>query len=656
MAKTIKAVSSSSSDNEPDMKDSLPSLDDGGEASARNGATLDLDEYGIWVKAEPEDFEQKDSFDDKEMELEDLSLEDEGDQPSVDPERNTAPDEHMIDNLDIPEEETLPGPEDVGGEKEVALDEDLPSFDDELTLEEAEPVQETVVREDEPPAVGEMDSEETLVEEPAGEAGGDFEDVSLDDLGIEISEKSPDDEAATKKGPAVPAAPSPDVDEINPHIINDDFAALPLELDDVGEPETTDHGDLEIEDLELPDEDTASPGGEEESISLSLDDENETGGAESLDFSLDESTDDAGQESLALPVEEENIGDLETEGVDGDQEMLEEIPELELGADDGIELDLGQEAGGEEIEVPLSEETAIPEADEDLESLGGDLEQPSETGDAGSSVLKKIESELRSIKSELTQLKKELGVLRGKKTAGRAESVGQAAGDEGADFFEDEEDETIALTGEELDNILTTADIKEEEKAEPAPEAPEAPEETELDLGEDILGYEEPAAEEDLTATAPVEAEEELVSFEEVSPEAPQDADAGEIEIEIPELDETGGEGPDLEASEDLESLEELELPADAGSDASFDLEAVAPLDEIGEELSAAPEPAMPAAPSAGKADMQLPSGLKEEIKSVLGYMDQLLESLPEEKIEEFAKSEYFAIYKKLFEELGLVT
>jgi hypothetical protein len=35
--------------------------------------------------------------------------------------------------------------------------------------------------------------------------------------------------------------------------------------------------------------------------------------------------------------------------------------------------------------------------------------------------------------------------------------------------------------------------------------------------------------------------------------------------------------------------------------------------------------------------------------------MDQLLESLPEDKIEEFAKSEYFDTYKKLFEELGLV-
>ena len=49
-----------------------------------------------------------------------------------------------------------------------------------------------------------------------------------------------------------------------------------------------------------------------------------------------------------------------------------------------------------------------------------------------------------------------------------------------------------------------------------------------------------------------------------------------------------------------------------------------------------------------------IPETMKQEIKSVLSYMDQLLESLPEEKITEFAKSEQFETYKKLFTELGL--
>jgi hypothetical protein len=50
-----------------------------------------------------------------------------------------------------------------------------------------------------------------------------------------------------------------------------------------------------------------------------------------------------------------------------------------------------------------------------------------------------------------------------------------------------------------------------------------------------------------------------------------------------------------------------------------------------------------------------IPEGVKAELRSVLSYMDQLLESLPEDKIEEFAKSEQFDTYKKLFAELGLV-
>ncbi|MDR3115540.1 MAG: hypothetical protein LBU25_08470 [Treponema sp.] len=48
------------------------------------------------------------------------------------------------------------------------------------------------------------------------------------------------------------------------------------------------------------------------------------------------------------------------------------------------------------------------------------------------------------------------------------------------------------------------------------------------------------------------------------------------------------------------------------------------------------------------------PCNLKEEVKNVLTFMDQLLESLPEKKIEEFAESPYFDIYKKLFNELGI--
>ena len=56
-------------------------------------------------------------------------------------------------------------------------------------------------------------------------------------------------------------------------------------------------------------------------------------------------------------------------------------------------------------------------------------------------------------------------------------------------------------------------------------------------------------------------------------------------------------------------------------------------------EVPEAEEPTAPEAPEAAVVDTgvaALPVELKDEIKSVLSYMDQLLESLPEDKIEEF--------------------
>ena len=59
--------------------------------------------------------------------------------------------------------------------------------------------------------------------------------------------------------------------------------------------------------------------------------------------------------------------------------------------------------------------------------------------------------------------------------------------------------------------------------------------------------------------------------------------------------------------------------------------------------------------PESTQSDNAVPDKLKQDVKSVLLYLDQLLASLPEEKIEEFASSEYYDTYKKLFEDLGLL-
>lgn len=44
----------------------------------------------------------------------------------------------------------------------------------------------------------------------------------------------------------------------------------------------------------------------------------------------------------------------------------------------------------------------------------------------------------------------------------------------------------------------------------------------------------------------------------------------------------------------------------------------------------------------------------KDELKTVLMYLDTLLEDLPEDKIQQFAKSEYYDLYVKIMDSLGL--
>jgi len=105
----------------------------------------------------------------------------------------------------------------------------------------------------------------------------------------------------------------------------------------------------------------------------------------------------------------------------------------------------------------------------------------------------------------------------------------------------------------------------------------------------------------------------------------------------IPEGFETGsGEETNLPLDDDLEVFADEDLSLDDLESEKEDSLAVK-ADKINDK------------------DNGIPSGMKEEIKKVLSYMDHLLESLPEEKIEEFAKSEHFDTYKKLFKDLGLV-
>ena len=116
-------------------------------------------------------------------------------------------------------------------------------------------------------------------------------------------------------------------------------------------------------------------------------------------------------------------------------------------------------------------------------------------------------------------------------------------------------------------------------------------------------------------------------------------ADAGLAQV-IPEGFEINAKEAAAPFDDDLEALTEDEFSSE----------------EVDIDLSEAPPVKIAKSDEINIAeDASVPPGIKTDLKNVLSYMDHLLESLPEDKIDEFAQSEYFDTYKKIFKELGMV-
>ncbi|MCL2094313.1 MAG: hypothetical protein FWH12_09010 [Treponema sp.] len=210
----------------------------------------------------------------------------------------------------------------------------------------------------------------------------------------------------------------------------------------------------------------------------------------------------------------------------------------------------------------------------------------------------------------------------------------------------------------------------------------------------EVPSLEEPSFEEPVIEESTETLELELESLE---PEAELEPETTELEgfesLELDSLDLDVEDSPssdvlDLLEDEaetpaiDLPSFEFDEDPLDTGGDLSLIPEGfvaeeeieVSPVEETEEEILEDLEILEPAGeetmetvevvelpevtPLVGEEPRQqydtIPAPLKQELRTVLGYMDQLLESLPDDKIEEFARSEHFETYRKLFKELGL--
>ena len=390
--------------------------------------------------------------------------------------------------------------------------------------------------------------------------------------------------------------------------------------------------------------------------------------------------------------------------------------------------------------------------------------------DKATEILTQIASELVNIKNELANMKSEMAqtqqkleestMFESKENKVNSGSIKDASDSDKSGFFNDDDgDETIALTGDELNNILITADFTEEntEKEYEIPETLDkidgaflddseeknTDEKDEIfadenilndvepehinDLKEDISYLDEDSIDEDIIQEdfIPNEITDDPVVKEEIldtSAEQNSDTEEGnsieDFDLKITELElpdgqsiPLGDEYSDFNAiTDNIKEGHDEALDFKPESEETIVQDNIQKTDEIlweDSSLSAASEEAITeetfidgmsepegiseaitenhedttlsedtvfsaeeldqAAQDIPRLELDesaaeeqkiqtetLPIHLKDEIKSVLTYMDQLLESLPEEKIEEFAKSEYFDTYKRLFDELGI--
>jgi pilus assembly protein FimV len=279
-------------------------------------------------------------------------------------------------------------------------------------------------------------------------------------------------------------------------------------------------------------------------------------------------------EEEPLLAEEEELPDIETVGGESaaptfEEAEIEELPELEEVQPARVaRAAVGQKASrtrdSGEVEVTLSEDAHEEDRFDDLEALESELASVSTTTQKASSssseILAKIEDELRSIRKDLTELRGELSGLR--KGAGAPSVEAPAAGAEAqSGFFDEDEDETIALTGDELDNILNTADITEE-------------------------AAETPSVESDLDALGLVEEAEEVGPAKETPSYA---APSLEEDALVPAMDDLESASPTLEAEESIPLAEEV--GEDSGTASLEEL----PTELVLEELDAEPLTAQPA-------------------------------------------------------------
>lgn len=249
---------------------------------------------------------------------------------------------------------------------------------------------------------------------------------------------------------------------------------------------------------------------------------------------------------------------------------------------------------------------------------------------------------------------------------------------------EEEEDESIALSMEELENIAGLEEEEGESAAGGVGQLEAELEEEDVTLSPEsldaILGEELPG--EGLEDIATLPEEEEFTLSEHIEEEPISD-------FQLDSNDDDSTSEFNLEPMEDIDLVEHEadtdfgDLTSDVTIDDSFDLTndltqgirtptlasdeseeyevdldeyamegKLSPLEELRKSDVSAPETNKESADAFAEAGGdQLSVG---DRKKVLGYLDNLLGNLPDEVIREFSKSQYFELYKKMMKELEL--
>jgi len=445
------------------------------------------------------------------------------------------------------------------------------------------------------------------------------------------------------------------------------------------------------------------------------------------------------------------------------ENIVEENGNMFFDDIEALENDL-LDSGNQEIPEEFGEDISVIQSHKKNDGAETAASQSNVlANDKATEILTQIASELVSIKNELANMKFEMAQTQQKLEESKISASQEntitdsilndvAESDKTGFFNDDDGDETIALTGDELNNILITADFTEEntEKDYEIPETLDEIDGTFLDDDNlekdsnkdepevfddnDLLNAVEPEHINDLTddisyldedvelnvKDEPDEKIEEIEIEDFLSDDIPEepaledhnldesDADDGGIlddfdmtitELELPDgqsiplgdeysgfeaitenIEEGHDEAADFEpeseetVKQDIQKSDDISWEDNSLSTATDETDIISKSEDISEIINEnhedavfSPEELEQAAQDIPRLELDesaaeeqkvqtetLPIHLKDEIKSVLTYMDQLLESLPEEKIEEFAKSEYFDTYKRLFDELGI--